>query len=488
MKKLHKLYTLPLLLLLVVGLMSSCDKYLEEIPPSRYQISTLNKALLDAFVIGAYEPFSRSRGRLWESTLTRDIEGLSEFCQLPVGGGTNYMNYNFEPQRNDNAARWTTFYEAIGKANLIIKTIEDDKTLADNIKAPFKAEAYFIRATCYWWLVRMFGPVPLRLTPIENSNNTAIVLSDSKTIIDQIMKDLTYAEANLPAKVAEANTGRATIGAAKMTMADVYLWKKDYTNSRAKSKDVIDNKAKYGYDLVKSLETLYSPSNPTNSEEIFAIKFSQQKALGSFLPTYAFEGRALQAGLAARGISALMVRDCPLIKGWDKKDLRRTWNLMDTITINGAKIRANMIPGSIYMFGKYRDGAAPEETAAGNDFYLYRYAEALLIFAECENQLNGPTAEAYNAVNQVRRRGYGVDITKASAVADFPAGLSKQAFDDLLFTERGYEFMYELKRWWDMVRTGRAAAVATAAGRPAPTRFTLYLPDVELINNPSIAK
>ena len=481
---------IPLLSILLIGLSTGCEKFLEEVPPAKYQISVLNKPLLDAFVIGAYEPLSRSRGRLWESTLTRDIEGCAEYCQLPAGGGTNYMNYNFEPQRGDNTARWTTFYEAIGKANLILKTIEDDQTLDAAIKAPFKSEALFIRATCYWWLTRMFGAVPLRLKPIENSNDTALALSDQKTIIDQLIKDLTICEANLPLKVAEASTGRATQGAAKMMLAEIYLWSKDYANARTKSKEVIDNKAKYGYELVKSLVTLYSPSTPTNSEEIFAIKFSQQKALGSFLPTYAFEGRALQAGLAARGIAALMVRDSPLIKGWDRKDLRRTWNLMDSITVAGVKIRANLIPGSTYMFGKYRDGAAPEETASGNDFYLYRYADALLIFAESENQVNGPTAAAYDAVNQVRRRGYGVDFTKANTVSDFPAGLSKTAFDDLIFQERGYEFIYECKRWWDMIRTGRADAVAKAAGKTPTggsiTRFTYFIPDIELTNNPLI--
>jgi len=490
MKKIKNIQLIPILMILMMGSLSSCEKFLEEIPPARYQISTLSKPLLDAFVIGAYEPLSRSRGRLWESTLTRDIEGLAEYCQLPAGGGTNYMNYNFEPQRNDNAARWTTFYEAIGKSNLIIKAIEDDKSLAENIKAPYKAEAYFVRSLCYWWLTRMHGNVPLRLSPIENSDGTALPLTSSSTIIDQITKDLAFCEANLPNKVPEANTGRATKGSAKMMLADIYLWKKDYTNARLKAKEVIDNKATYGYDLVKSLETLYSPSTPTNSEEIFAIKFSQQKALGSFLPTYAFEGRALDAGLAARGISALMCRNSPLIRDWDRKDLRRTWNLIDTITIKGVKVRANLIPQASFMFGKFRDGAAPEETAAGNDYYLYRFAEAYLIFAECENQLNGPTQAAYDAVNQVRRRGYGVDLAKPSTLADFPAGLSKTAFDDLIFQERGYEFIYECKRWWDMVRTGRADAVAKAAGK-TPTggsiaRFTLFLPDVELINNPSI--
>lgn len=483
-------YILSLTLVLLMGVLSGCEKLLDEIPPAKYQIAVLNKPLLDAFVIGAYEPLSRSRGRLWESTMTRDVEGCAEYCQLPAGGGTNYMNYNFEPQRGDNTARWTTFYEAIGKANLILKTIEDDKTLATEIKAPFKAEALFIRATCYWWLTRMFGAVPFRLTPIQNSNDTALPLSDSKIIIDQLIKDLAFCETALPLKVADASTGRATQGAAKMMLAEIYLWNKDYANARTKAKDVIDNKARYGYDLVRSLETLYSASAPSNSEEIFAIKFSQQKALGSFLPTYAFEGRALQAGLAARGISALMVRNAPLIRNWDRRDLRRTWNLIDTITIAGVKTRANLIPEASFMFGKYRDGAAPEETAAGNDFYLYRFAEAYLIFAECENQLNGPTAAAYDAVNQVRRRGYGVDLARASAVADFPAGLSKSEFDERIFQERGYELIYECKRWWDMVRTGRADALAKAAGKTpvggSITRFTYFIPDVELTNNPLI--
>jgi hypothetical protein len=99
MKKIKNIKLIPFLMMLLMVSLSSCEKFLEEIPPARYQISTLSKPLLDAFVIGAYEPLSRSRGRLWESTLTRDIEGLAEYCQLPAGGGTNYMNYNFEPQR-----------------------------------------------------------------------------------------------------------------------------------------------------------------------------------------------------------------------------------------------------------------------------------------------------------------------------------------------------------------------------------------------------
>ena len=143
MKNFKSIYIVVILLVSMKG----CKEFLDEIPPDKNQIATLNKPLLDAFVVGAYEPLSRSRGRLWESTLTRDIEGCAEYTQLTVGSLTNIMNYNFEPIRNDNAPRWTSFYEAIGKANLIIKTIEDDKTLSDADKAPFKGDAYFVRAT-----------------------------------------------------------------------------------------------------------------------------------------------------------------------------------------------------------------------------------------------------------------------------------------------------------------------------------------------------
>jgi starch-binding outer membrane protein, SusD/RagB family len=294
-------------------------------------------------------------------------------------------------------------------------------------------------------------------------------------------------EKNLPDKVTEAKAGRATAGAAKVFLADIYLTLKDYAKARDKAKEVIDNKAKYGYNLVASLSTLYSPTAATNSEEVFAIKFSQQVGFGSFIPAYIHDDRALAAGFAARGLRFMGVSSkAPLISEWDKKDLRFAFNLYDSLVINNVRVKANIIAGTNYFFGKYKDPGAPEETAAGNDFYLFRYADALLIYAEAENQLNGPTTAAYDAVNQIRRRGYGVSQTVANATVDLAAGLTKTQFDDLVFRERGYEFMCECKRWFDMKRTGKASAIAIAAGRPAPTRLIWFIPNIEIANNPLV--
>jgi starch-binding outer membrane protein, SusD/RagB family len=142
--------------------------------------------------------------------------------------------------------------------------------------------------------------------------------------------------------------------------------------------------------------------------------------------------------------------------------------------------------------GKYKDPDAPIDTGNGNDFYLYRFADVLLIFAEAENKVNGPTAAAYNAINQVRRRGYGEPTNTPSATADLTAGLSQSVFDDMVFRERGYEFIGEDKRWFDMVRTNRVAqtingvnaVIKFPARKPVPTKLVFALPDVELQNNP----
>lgn len=486
MKTIIKYTILTLSLFFGTLSLNSCKSELEENPVSRYKLDNLTKEKIEALVIGAYEPLARSRGRLWESTLTRNLESMAEYSAVPAGSLDNYTKYTFEAVRDDGLNIWTTFYECIGKANLAIQTIEKDQTLSASVKDPFKAEAMFVRAICYYTMVRLWGAIPMRLRPIENSNDTALPLSDETTIYNQLINDLLVCEKTLPNKVADTKTGRATAGAAKLFLADIYLTLKDFQKARDKSKEVIDNNATYGYGLVSSLSTLYSPTIITHSEEVFAVKFSQQVGFGNFLPTYIADDRAAAAGLAARGIKAFGAKKVPLFDGWDRKDLRFAFNVYDSLVIGGVKLKANLIPGSNYFFGKYKDPGAVEETAAGNDFYLFRYADALLIFAEADNQLNGPTALAYEAVNQVRRRGYGLSQTQTSTLSDLPAGLSKQTFDDLVFRERGYEFMCEGKRWFDMKRTGRAAAIATAAGRPSPTRLNWFIPNAEIANNPLI--
>jgi starch-binding outer membrane protein, SusD/RagB family len=88
-----------------------------------------------------------------------------------------------------------------------------------------------------------------------------------------------------------------------------------------------------------------------------------------------------------------------------------------------------------------------------SNFPIIRYADVLLIYAEAANMAAGaPTAEAYDAINQVRRRAFNVDLTLPSAIADLPAGLSQTDFDDAVIEERNRELSFEYDRWFDIVR------------------------------------
>jgi hypothetical protein len=469
---------------------ASCDDLLEESPKSLEQdfLTNLNPGLLEQTITGVYEPLTRSRGRLWESTVGLGLELMSEYGD---GGPSqvNWGNYN-NIMNNPNALSqpWSTLYEAIGRANLLIAALDADKNLTEDLRNRGYGEARFVRAICYYFAVRTWGKVPMRLTPITSTDDIALALSTVDEIYDQVITDLQFAEGVLPATVPSSMAGRATRGAAKVALADVYLTRQNYPAARDKAKEVMDTKGTYGYDLITSFETLYSPVLPTNAEDVFSLKFSQIVDQGSFLASYYADNRAAQAGLSVTGLRfGGAIAKAPLIMNWDKKDLRRKLNIYDSLFIGGAKVKANLVVGVDYFFGKYKDPGAPQDTGNGNDFYLYRYADVLLIFAEAENKVNGPTAAAYEAINKVRRRGYGVDINTPSPLADLPAGVSQTDFDDLVFRERGYEFMAEAKRWFDLVRTGRAASYIAAVNstrKPVPTKLVFALPDVELQNNP----
>lgn len=488
-----KLYTMLTLFIVIVS-NSSCNKLLEEKPKATITLGELDPVLLEQTIIGVYEPLTRSRGRLWESTVGLGFELMSDYAD---GGPSqvNWSNYNnLLNAPNSLAQPWTTLYEAIGRANLLIANLDANTTLSDSKKNGAYGEAYFVRAISYFFAVRAWGKVPMRLKPILSSNDVGLARSEVNVIYDQVITDLKFAETALPATVPASQAGRATAGAAKTALAEVYLTKGDYQNARDKAKEVMDNKATYGYDLEPSFATLFSPTSATNKEDIFSLKFAQVLDRGSFWASYWADSKAKAAGFSASGNKFGGIMSwAPLISGWDSNDLRKKFSLYTNYFINGVLTNAEVEPGLYDMrMGKYKDPNAPIDTGNGNDFYLLRFADVLLIFAEAENKLNGADAAAYEAINQVRRRAYGLPIATPSAVSDLAAGLSQTEFDEMVFRERGYEFIGEDKRWFDMVRTGRVdqqlsavrAAMPNPARKPTPAKLLFALPDVELQNNP----
>jgi starch-binding outer membrane protein, SusD/RagB family len=139
------------------------------------------------------------------------------------------------------------------------------------------------------------------------------------------------------------------------------------------------------------------------------------------------------------------------------------------------------------LFKKFR-GKNPN---LSNDTPILRYAEVLLIFAEAESMAKGgPTAEAYEAINMVRRRAFGKAIKIPFPEVDLPSGMSSVEFRDAVIMERAKELLVEGKRWYDLLRTNTAIEVCKAAGFSAIEEKHLkwVIPQSEIDNNDALTQ
>ena len=473
-----------LILILSILVFNSCEDFLREDPQGMVKLEVLDKNKVESLLIGMYEPLTRSRGRLWESHWGRTLILLEEHAVSRLKNKNDVANYRFGSDPFMMSSGWPTIYESIARANTLLKLLADDQNIDEVIKNKAIGEASFIRAFNYFQLVRIFGEVPLRLQPVTDVDDASQTLAKKSEIYAQIISDLKIAEEYLSAKT--ENPGRVTKGAAKTMLADVYLTLNRFGEARAKVMEIIDSKNLFGYDLIASPDLLYSPTSPTNIEDIFSLKFSRSVGQGSFLAAYS-------APLSRPEVAAVRAFEdygantqAPLLRDWDDNDLRKNLNIYNTATINGETVKIAMAGNYTHVYGKHRDPEQPEETASGVDYYMYRYADVLLIFAETENLMNGPTPAAYEAINTLRRRAYGVNMKIPDSQVDLPEGLSQQEFDDLVFRERGYEFMFEGKRWFDLKRTGRWQTIIPEAGKDIPSSLDWPFPANEILYNDKI--
>ena len=123
------------------------------------------------------------------------------------------------------------------------------------------------------------------------------------------------------------------------------------------------------------------------------------------------------------------------------------------------------------------------------NYPILRYSDLLLTYAEALNEIGGPSAEAFEAINKVRRRAYGKPVATANATTDLQ-GLSKTALQDAILDERRWEFGFENHRWFDLVRTGRLLSTLQAKGNTAIRDYHVLfpLPQRELDVNKSLTQ
>ncbi|MBK8566774.1 MAG: RagB/SusD family nutrient uptake outer membrane protein [Saprospiraceae bacterium] len=372
-----------------------------------------------------------------------DFDQLATFTHRPVNGAL----YEF----------WSLAYKGINNANFAIEGIP-----LVNGDPSFKnqrlAEAHFLRGMLYFDLVRWFGDIPLILTL---GGEVTPPRNDKDEVYAAIIADLQFAEQNLPDSYSAGNgLGRATKGAATGLLAKVYLTQGEWQKCVDQC-DAIINSGKYG--LYDDFAEAFRIPNENGKETLFGIGFGTANNSISFWEAGQFNVRLLPTKLsgAIPGVNAQgwQVATQNLYDSYDPQDRRREVTLLTTITnVDGTTTTVEP------HIQKYWDRV--NEPTAGNtdhDFPYLRYSDILLMYAEALNELkNGPDAEAYDAVNQVRKRARFNGMTELNILPDL-TGLSYQDFKDALLEERRHEFVAEGHRWFDLVRFGKLEALVPLA-------------------------
>ncbi|KQS30752.1 RagB/SusD family nutrient uptake outer membrane protein [Dyadobacter sp. Leaf189] len=455
----------------------SCSDLLEEKPKSLASENFYNTASeAKAAVNAIYGPMRSDNGL--SINYPAQLEGLADYGN---SRGTQTAVSLYQGLDNTNINRvaviWDNFYQSIRNANLVISNVPKGTSTSPEEKAMFVAEAKYLRSLIYFAMVRNWGGVPLRTE--ENMTVADIPRASVEDVYKLILADALEAEAGLPDVPAEI--GRPTKWAAKTLLSEIYLYQENWAGAQTKSKEVVESNKYSLVEVVTSedFQKIYGPEVVNTTEEIFYFKYSRQQGFG--LVSYAHRKTDKFNYYGPGGVYAQYTDSVsnPVIKNWDAKDLRKAHILYN--------VDIGLGPNSC-LFRKYRDPAAT--AGAGNDYPWYRYADLLLFHAEADARANGkPTAEGLESLNKVHRRAYGFNSKAPSAVdfklSDF-SGLT--AFIDKVVQERGYETMYEGKRWNDLKRLGIAKQriLETKKIVVADKHMLWPIPNSELLYNKAI--
>ncbi len=282
---------LKYILLAVTILFGSCKKFLEEEAFSFKNPAELLKteASAEAYMIGVYDRLSsRPAGESFgQGLLIVANFGTDDFS----GKGANnqmygdYMNYTYNSSEERLELIWNNFYGGINQASDIINNIPSSP-LSEATKNKIGSEAKFMRAFYYFYLVRMFGGVPLVTKETTSLDALNTKRASIQEVYVQIIKDLTEAAPALP-EVKATPAGRATRGAALGMLTKVYLTMASYGKYKPVAgyewvnvNEAFKNAVTTGqqvlaipdYALLSNYGSIFEVETENNSEIIFSVQ------------------------------------------------------------------------------------------------------------------------------------------------------------------------------------------------------------------------
>ncbi len=392
-------------------------------------------------------------------------DGLSDntFNNWSWEGPGDYVMGRIDPSNYQFDALWIASYRGIARANLALEKIATIP--AANIsaakKTSFIAEAKFLRALLYTNIAIYFEEAPLILN-VQTLDNSFVPKNSFTEIKDAIIKDLTEAAVDLPASYPAALYGYATKGAALGLLARIQLYTKNYSAVVTATDQLLT----LGYNLTGNYSAQFSPAGESNRDIVFSVRFTFTQSNNGEVFSGTFEGSPKIDMVPMKNLvrdfyctDGKPITTSPLYNAANEK-LNRDPRLTSSIYFIGDIFITNLNRAftgntpTAYGQKKYiRTGPSPTgigvASPGGQDFYVIRYADVLLMRAEALAEL-GRQAEAYPLVNQVRAR-----VSMPTVEVAEGAGLSKDAMINVIRHERRVELAFEGLRFFDLKRWGQ---------------------------------
>lgn len=452
------------LIIAVIGftaIMSSCKKFLvvdNPIDQLTTNVVFKDSTSASSAVSGFYTGIMGSLTGFLNGRITINA-GLSsdEIIQATAGSSPNQFETNNILTTNpDNLSGWTDAYKYLYHCNSVIENLQKSSTLSSSLKARLTAEMKGMRAMLFFYLVNLYGDVPLAITT-DYRINSVMPRTGTSLVLGQILADLKEAQAYYNNVNAANDNSRMNKWAVAALLSRFYLYQKDWANASAQASTVISS----GQFSLPALQGVFK----NNSREII-LQFMPQ--INS--PYNAGEGINF-IPYAPTDLPTYALRT-ELLAAFETGDLRKTiW------------LGKNTYSGKDYYYPyKYKVRQEQDYTLKTEYQVALRLAELYLNRAEANCQL-GNLPDAISDLDKVRIR------AGLLPLAQTDPSISQTDLLRRIYHERQIEFFAEWgHRWFDLKRTGRANAVlALVKGSNwQPTDQWYPIPESEILANPKL--
>lgn len=446
-----------LLLFMLAFAFISCESQLDTVSADFASAATyytnedqLNKGLAGVYdLLGAATLYGEQLITYMSYTNDEAIYRFSAVNDLALS------NFGYASSEPKIANLWNALYQGIKNANILLEALDSPNAggISQSVKDNVRAQALFLRAYYFFMLVDRWGAVPMPLSSITSADDVNMAPTPVADVYAQIVSDMTDAEAVLPqaSKLGAKSSGRISKNTAQGILARVCLsmagfplndeskyaaareWclkvmEKGENSLNPSYADLFVKQARDEYYIQENMwEVEFYGNYQDNYREggNVGIRNGLYAAYGLDFPGYGYN--LMRASMALWNKYQYSVDPVTNLTGL-AKDLRRARNIASYYWTGGSP--TNQIMTKTYypnsgMSNRYEREPGKwrrdEETnlprfknGNGTNFPLLRYADVLLMFAEAENQINGPTQAAYDAINLVRQRAYGTGYRVSS--------------------------------------------------------------------------